>query len=74
MKFVVVEIQTNTDGVVGTLVYSYDTQFEAESKYHSILAAAAISTLPKHAAIMFDNDGFPMFHHSYVHTAPQSTD
>jgi len=32
-----------------------------------VLAAAAISEIPSHAAIMFTADGFPIMHQSYKH-------
>lgn len=66
-RYVVVELQTNTDGVVGNIVNAYDSIAEAEACYHTILAAAALSTLPKHAAIMFSNEGFPLKHECYTH-------
>lgn len=67
MKYIVIEIQTNTDGTVGTLVNSYDEQNEAESKYHSILAYAATSTLPKHSAFILNNIGHTLKSDVYIH-------
>jgi hypothetical protein len=43
MKYLVIEIQTNSDGTVGNLISSYDNRNEAERQYYLILAAAAIS-------------------------------
>lgn len=57
MKFLVIELQTNTDGTVGNLVWAYDDRNQAESKYHTVLAAAAISGLPCHAACLLQSDG-----------------
>ena len=57
MKFLVVEIQTNADGTVGNLVYAYDELNQAESKYHAVLSAAALSELPMHAAVLLRSDG-----------------
>ena len=56
MSYIVVELQTNSDGTVGNLVYSYDNRNEAESKYHAVLAAAAISALPVHSCALMSND------------------
>ena len=67
MKYLVIEIQTNADGTVGNLVYSYDNRNEAESKYHSVLAAAAISALPMHTCVLFQSDGILLARQSYVH-------
>ena len=55
--YIVLEMQTNTDGTVGTLVYSYDNKNEAESKYHEILMYAATSTLPAHTAMLLTSYG-----------------
>lgn len=57
MKYIVMEIQTNTDGTVGTIINTYDSRNEAERQYHLILAAAAISELPTHAAVILTNEG-----------------
>lgn len=65
--FVVIELQKNADGKVANLVTAHDTQAEAESKYHSILAAAAISNLPCHSAIIVSEEGFPIMHQCYKH-------
>lgn len=68
MKFIVIELQTNADGTVGNLVYSYDTRAEAESKYHAVLSAAAVSALPIHAAVLMDNTGIVYGQQMYEHT------
>ena len=57
MKYIVIEMQTNQDGTVGNIVTPYDTQPDAESKYHTVLAAAAVSALPEHAALLFTSQG-----------------
>ena len=67
MKYLVIEIQTNTDGTVGNLVYSYDNRNEAESKYHAVLAAAAISALPMHTCDLIQADGILLARQCYVH-------
>ena len=50
--YIVLEIQNTA-----VLVNSYDTRNEAENKYHTILAYAAVSSLEKHSAVMLTNDG-----------------
>ena len=57
MKYLIIEIQTFKDGNVVTLVTQKDDLNEAMSTYYSILAAAAISSLPVHAATLLINDG-----------------
>ena len=65
MKYLVIEIQTNSDGTVGNLISSYDNRNEAERQYYLILAAAAISQLPIHTAVLLTNDGRLLEHHAY---------
>ncbi len=57
MKYIVVEIQNN-NGTVGNLVSAYDTQAEAESKYHLVLSSAAVSGLTSHSAILMTEEAF----------------
>lgn len=66
-KYILIEIQTNADGTVGNLVTAYDDVYSAESAYHSVLASAAVSKLPMHAATLLGNDGGVMKWESYTH-------
>ena len=51
MKYIVTEIQKFDNGVVSVVPpVIYDTREEADSKFYTILAAAALSGLPKHGA------------------------
>ena len=69
----IVEVQQYGDGTFGHLVhYVYDedadkARLKAESKYHEVLAAAAISNTRSHSAILFNTDGFPLLHQCYKH-------
>ena len=65
--FIVIEIQTNSDGTVGNLVWAYANENEAYSKYHSVLASAAISNLPCHACVVLRNDGLQLAAQAYRH-------
>lgn len=67
MKYIVIELQKNAEGVVSNIVTSHDTLPEAESKYHSILAGAAVSEVPVHSAIIVSEEGFPVAHKCYKH-------
>lgn len=67
MKFIVIELQTMADGQVANIVTAHDTQNEAESHYHTVLAAAAVSTLPCHAACIISGEGFPVAYACYKH-------
>lgn len=65
--YIVVEIQTAANGAVSTLTWSYASRNDAEAQYHTVLSAAAVSALPKHAAIMFSEEGFPLRNECYKH-------
>lgn len=57
LKYVVLEMQTDSEGVVATLTDTFDRIDSAYNKYYTILAYAAVSTLPRHAACLISNDG-----------------
>ena len=72
-QFYVVEIQQYANGEYGHIVhYAFDAdpdkaRLKGEAKYHEVLAAAAVSELPTHAAIMFSTEGFPITNQCYKH-------
>lgn len=66
-KYILIELQTNKDGTVGNLVTAYDNLDQAESAWHSVLAAAAISTLSVHAAVLINNSGEVVESRHYEH-------
>lgn len=63
--YIVVEIQTTS--TVATLVNAYEDRNQAESRYHQILSAAAVSALPKHSAVLMDDAGETIKRDSYEH-------
>ena len=65
--YIVTEIQTNADGTIGLINNSYEDRNQAESKYHAILSAAAVSSLPKHSAIIFTDDAMMENGQCYKH-------
>lgn len=67
MQFVTIEIQTMDGGAVGVLATAYPDQLQAESAYHSVLAAAALSDLPCHAAVLMTADGTLLDSQHYEH-------
>lgn len=67
MSYIVIELQTNADGTVGNLVWSYTNQEQAESKFHAVLSAAAISTIPVHACSLLSGDGRLLNRGCYEH-------
>lgn len=66
--YITIEIQNN-NGTVGTLVNKFEDRLEAESRYHTILAAAAISAVPVHSAVLLTDEGFLLASDCYKHEA-----
>ena len=65
--YFVIEIQKQKDGAPANIVTSHESLAEAESKYYSILAAAAVSDLPVHGAIIVSEEAFPVRNQCYKH-------
>ena len=72
-QYVVIEIQNYDDGTVGTLVNSYEDRDSAASKFHTILAAAAISQLPCHGATWLNVDGSLVDWKAFRHSPSANT-
>ena len=66
-KYVVIEIQTDSEGQVSNLVSVYDDENQAKSKYHTVLSYAAVSNLPVHACTILSNEGFNVKDECYKH-------
>lgn len=54
--YIVIELQNN-NGTVSNIVTAYNTQDQAEQKYHEILKYAAVTTLTSHAAVILNERG-----------------
>lgn len=67
MKYIVIELQTASNGNVANIVTAYDGLNQAESKYHQVLSAAAVSEVPKHAAVLMNSEGGFMAAQCYEH-------
>lgn len=63
--YIVLEIQTTS--TVATLVNAYEDRNQAESKYHQILTAAALSSVPKHSAVLMNDVGQTIKNETYIH-------
>lgn len=64
--FAVIEIQK--DGATATPITTLFTdKDQAYSKYHQVLAAAAISQVPEHSAILVSEEGSYMMHDKFIH-------
>jgi len=67
MNYTVIEQQTSTAGQTSVLTQSRSTEQEAESVYHTVLAAAAISSVPVHAASLLNEQGVCLKRECYFH-------
>ena len=66
MVWFVIEMQGN--GNTGAVVpFSYNDELQAEAKYHTLLAAAALSAVPVHTVMLVRADGFVVKSESYEH-------
>lgn len=65
--YIVIELQKNAEGTVSNIVTAHDTLAAAESKFYTILAAAAVNDVPVHSAVLVSEEGFPVNHHCYKH-------
>lgn len=72
-QFYIIEIQKYVNGEFGHIVhFAYDedatkARLKAESKYHQVLAAAAVSELPQHSATLLTSDGRAIMNQVYRH-------
>ena len=66
--YIVIEIQSDGSNA-STLVTAYEDRNAAENKYHTVLAAAAVSAVPKHSAVMLTDDGTRVKGETYYHGA-----
>lgn len=71
--YIVVELQANNEGKVANLVTSYNTLAEAQNKYFTILAAAAVSKVTTHSAVILDHCGNLIANDSFAHLATDET-
>ena len=68
--YIVAEFQTTGD-TTAILTYSYTESNLAEQKYHEILSAAAVSSVPLHAVSMLNEYGCVAKNEFYTHPAPE---
>lgn len=76
-QYYIFEIQQLQNGEYAHLVHwEYDenpktAQLKAESKYHTVLAAAAISDTLTHSATLLTGEGVPLAQQVYDHRESQ---
>ena len=55
--YTTIENQVRTDGSFGLLYDHFDSLAQAEAKFYTICAAAAVSEIPYHAAFLIQDNG-----------------
>lgn len=77
-QYYIIEIQQYANGEYGHQVhFAYDedaskARLKAESKYHEVLAAAAVSELQSHAATLLTADGRVIMNQCYKHAIAEA--
>lgn len=64
--YYIIELQT-TNGTPAHIVQTASTRNEAMSKYHQVLASAAISQVDVHACTIIDDHGISIAREFYDH-------
>ena len=64
--FIVIEIQAYAENV-DTIVTKHSDRLQAESKYHEVLKYAAVSQVPKHSAVLMNDEGQRLKSETYIH-------
>ena len=67
-NYMVIELQKNGD-VLSAITVSYNNRDEAYSRFHTMAAAAAISSVQKHSILLVNDDGFTLERATFVHEA-----
>lgn len=75
-RYIVIEIRTNDDGTISNTVTSFEgtDKEHAENKYHSVLAAAAISEKPIHSCALMTAEGYVLEYKCYKRGAALPTE
>ena len=66
MNYITIELQTN-NGQTANIVTAYDNLPQAQNKYFTILAAAALSNIQQHAAVILDETGMLVAQQCFTH-------
>lgn len=65
---IVIELQANNQGQVAHITTTYDNLPQAQQKFFTILAAAAVSNIPKHSAVILDQMGVLIARDGFEHS------
>lgn len=67
----IIEIQKNGEQA-SQITQLYTDISQAKSRYHQILAVAAVSSVPEHSVILVSEEGNFMLHEKYVHNEEEN--
>ena len=70
--YIVTEVQINESNTVSILNDNYTGYNQAVNKYHTVLAAAALSNVDRHSAFLYTEDGY-MAHEIFQQDAINAT-
>lgn len=69
--YYVIEIQTSENqGAV--IPFTFTDLNHAYSKYHALLSVAAVSNVPKHGAMLFNDESFVIANYVFNHESEQA--
>ena len=63
---IVLEIQQTGDNIA-TIISTHNDPHVAEQKYHMVLSAAAVSSVPVHSCVMMYDNGHEFKRETYYH-------
>jgi hypothetical protein len=72
--YYIIETQTNEQGQGAHIVQQADTRQSAFSKYHQVLASAAVSAVAKHGCIIINDQAQPVAYTCYKHPDEEHED
>jgi hypothetical protein len=70
--YFICEIQVSDNGTAAHIIQTAETRQSAFSKYYGVLQYAAVSELPRHSCIVFDDRGMPVIHETFTHPEEES--
>ena len=72
--YLVIELQKLSDTQVAVApAIQRENELEAESEYHRVLSAAAISSVPQHTVLFVRDDGCLYDYKSYAHVPTEAS-
>ena len=71
MTYIIIEMQTTNGSTAVVPPATYTDRNQAENKFHTVMAAAAISQVEIHTCLMIADDGTLVRKECYRHQAAQ---